>query len=144
MDFLRRLFGKKQTNETNTQAAAPPPPPPPEPEPLQINELTVAALQAMRQNGRPVTVVDLRLAWEYSSGHIPEAINIPMMELPLKLDEIPKDRPVIMQCYHGFSSLDAAGYLIENGWDAAQVFSLSSGMSGWVANHGVESLEKDD
>ncbi len=65
-----------------------------------------------------------------------------MLQLPGKLDEIPKDRKVVMQCYHGISSLDAAGYLIQKGWDASNVASLSGGMSGWVATQGIETLEQ--
>jgi rhodanese-related sulfurtransferase len=48
-----------------------------------------------------------------------------------------------MQCYHGYTSLDASAYLIQNGWQADQVSSLAGGMSGWVASQGIESLERD-
>ena len=89
-------------------------------------------------------MVDLRQTWEYTSGHIIGAINVPIMFLPDKLDLIPKDQKVVMQCYHGFTSLDASGYLLENGWSEDHVYSLMGGMSGWVVDQGLESLVAEE
>jgi rhodanese-related sulfurtransferase len=142
MGLFKKLFNKQTKAEGVRPTALSPPPPPAAPEPLQITEVTPADLVAMLQAGEPITIVDLRQVWEYSSGHIPGAVSIPMLQLPGKLDEIPKNRKVVMQCYHGITSLDAAGYLIQKGWDAANVASLSGGMSGWVATQGIEALEQ--
>jgi len=142
MGLFKKLFGKQDKIAPAGPALSLPNGPPPEPEPLQITEVTPADLVALLKTGEPITVVDLRQVWEYGSGHIPGAVNIPLMQLPAKSHEIPQDRPVVMQCYHGFTSLDAAGYLILNGWDAAKVASLSGGISGWVASQGLAGLEK--
>jgi len=133
MRLFKKLFGTQK--RVITEQASPP-----SPEPLSIKELSADALVALLQADSPVIVVDLRQTWEYNSGHIPGAINIPMMQLPARLTEIPKDQTVIMQCYHGVSSLDVSGYLITNGWDAEKVISLSGGISGWVASQGMEAL----
>jgi hydroxyacylglutathione hydrolase len=122
----------------------PPPPLPPEPEPLLINEIEPDELNELIQTGDDVTIIDLRQSWEYGSGHIPGAISLPIMELPRRRNEIPQDRPVVLQCYHGISSLDAAGYLIENGWEIDKIRSLSGGMSGWTISQGIDSLVKEE
>lgn len=48
-----------------------------------------------QETGQPPTVIDVRGLEEYESGHVPGAVNIPAGELPERLSEIPKDRPVV-------------------------------------------------
>ena len=43
-----------------------------------------------------ITVLDVRPADEYSAGHLPKAVNIPLRELQRRLREIPKDREIVM------------------------------------------------
>jgi rhodanese-related sulfurtransferase len=52
-------------------------------------------LHAQRQSGQGPTVVDVRGAEEYAAGHIPGALHIPGDELPQRLAEIPRHRPVV-------------------------------------------------
>ncbi|MDB9313787.1 rhodanese-like domain-containing protein [Spirulina sp. CS-785/01] len=47
-------------------------------------------------------LIDVRQPSEYESGHIPEALNIPLRQLAENLDKIPKDRPVIVYCSTGY------------------------------------------
>ncbi|MEM7034065.1 MAG: rhodanese-like domain-containing protein [Chloroflexota bacterium] len=141
MGLFKKLFGKQPDP---TPEPVVPPPPPPEPEPLHINEVTVGELAELLASDEAVTVVDLRQPWEYTSGHITGAINVPIMYLPDHLDHIPKDQKVIMQCYHGFTSLDASGFLLENGWADDNVFSLMGGMSEWVVQQGMGSLVSEE
>ena len=142
MGLLKKLFGKKAPPAP--EPPAPPPPLPPEPEPLHINEVTDKDLVELMASDEKVTIVDLRQTWEYKSGHIAGAIHVPIMYLPDKLDAIPKDHKIIMQCYHGYTSLDASGFLLENGWADENVFSLMGGMSQWVVSQGIESLVPEE
>lgn len=45
-----------------------------------------------------VTVLDVRPADEYETGHLPGAVNIPLTELEKRLDELPKELEVIAYC----------------------------------------------
>jgi len=137
MQLLKKLF-KKQIEPAQIRPTSPSP----EPAPPTINEVTPEALKVMLQKGERLTIIDLRQTWEYASGHIPGAVNIPLNRLTDKLGDIPKDHSVIIQCCHGFTSLNAAGYLIMNGWEADKIASLSGGISGWVTSQGMESLKK--
>ncbi|MEA5513818.1 rhodanese-like domain-containing protein [Nodularia sp. UHCC 0506] len=49
-------------------------------------------------------LVDVREASEYRSGHIPNAINIPLRTLSHNLNLIPRDRPVVLYCSSGYRS----------------------------------------
>ena len=145
MSFLKNIFGGNKSKEPpHTEATgAAPPPPEPEPQPIRISELTPYELKARLDNGDELVVVDMRQAWEYEAGHIPGAKHVFIQEIPARLEEFPKDTDVIFQCWHGNTSLDAGGFLIQNGWPASQVFSLRGGMAGWVQAHGQESLVTD-
>jgi rhodanese-related sulfurtransferase len=54
----------------------------------------VEALHDQPQEGGPV-VIDVRSEEEYAAGHIPGALHIPADEVATRLNEIPKDRPVV-------------------------------------------------
>jgi rhodanese-related sulfurtransferase/DNA-binding transcriptional ArsR family regulator len=45
-----------------------------------------------------VTVLDVRPAIEYAAGHIPEAISIPIDELPARVAALPPGREVVAYC----------------------------------------------
>ncbi len=144
MGLLKKLFGGKEKEEEVTSTpAAPPrpePEPEPEPEPININEISPQELKVRLDTGDDVVVVDMRQSWEYQSGHIPGAIHMFINEIPTRFHELPKDVDIVFQCWHGNTSLQASAFLIENGWLASQVASLSGGIAGWVQAHGQTSL----
>jgi len=51
------------------------------------------------------------------------------------------DVDLVIQCWHGNTSLDTAGFLIETGWDPARVASVSGGFPSWVEAHDMGSLQ---
>jgi rhodanese-related sulfurtransferase len=53
---------------------------------------------------RQALFVDVREPSEYQSGHIPNAINIPLRTISRNLSKIPSDRPVILYCSTGYRS----------------------------------------
>lgn len=140
MSFFKKIFGSK--GEDSAKSSSTPPAPPPVPEAIKITEISPEQLKGRLDNGDELVVVDLRQAWEYHAGHIPGAINIFLQQVPMRANELPRDKPIVLQCWHGFTSLDAAGYLIQNGWPAANIASLNGGMAGWVQSQGPDALEK--
>ena len=110
-------------------------------EPMHITEVSPEQLKARLDRGDDVVVVDLRQAWEHHAGHIPGALSLFIEEIPLRLSELPADVDMVLQCWHGHSSLDVAAYMIQQGWPASRIASLSGGMAGWVQTHGVAGLE---
>jgi rhodanese-related sulfurtransferase len=73
-------------------------------------------------------LVDVRADHEWETGHLPGAVHIPLAELPARVEEIDKDRPVILYCRGGNRSSMAATALAEAGYDAAK---LTEGAVGW-------------
>jgi hydroxyacylglutathione hydrolase len=78
-----------------------------------------------------VTVVDVRGATEWATGHLPGAMHIPLGYLTDRANEIPKGRPVVVQCQSGSRSSIAASVLDRLG--VANVMNLSGGITGWAA-----------
>ncbi len=58
--------------------------------------VTPAALRAELSSENPPTLIDVRSPDAYAAGHIPGAINIPGDQLPARVAEIPRDRPVVV------------------------------------------------
>ena len=70
-------------------------------------------------------VIDVRPNAIYKLGTVKNAINIPIMEIRKRLDEIPKDKKVILSCNTGYTSYCAARILMQNGYN--NVYSLMGG-----------------
>jgi rhodanese-related sulfurtransferase len=73
-------------------------------------------------------IVDVRADHEWEVGRIAGATHVPLPELPQRLGEIDKDRPVVVYCRGGNRSSMATDGLAEAGYDAAK---LSEGIVGW-------------
>jgi NADPH-dependent 2,4-dienoyl-CoA reductase/sulfur reductase-like enzyme/peroxiredoxin family protein/rhodanese-related sulfurtransferase/TusA-related sulfurtransferase len=71
-------------------------------------------------------IVDVRGRQEYELGHIPGAVNIPLGKLRERIDEIPRDKPVLVYCKVGFRSYLAYRLLKQRGVE--RVASLAGGM----------------
>ena len=73
-------------------------------------------------------LVDVRADHEWEVGRIAGATHVPLPELPQRLGEIDKDRPVVLYCRGGNRSAMATDALAEAGYEAAK---LSEGIVGW-------------
>jgi len=62
-------------------------------------------------------VIDVRTAEEFSDGHYPNAVNIPVDAMRSRLGDFgPKDKPVIVYCASGARSAMAAQVLRSQGY----------------------------
>ena len=77
-----------------------------------------------------VTVVDVRPNEEYSAGHVPGAVNIPIDELELYLEKISKNQKIVAYCRgpHCILAFDAVAKAREKGFDARR---LEDGFPEW-------------
>lgn len=71
-------------------------------------------------------VIDVRIPESFNTKTIEGAINIPIETLRNRLDEIPKDKKVILICNSGYTSYLASRILIQNGFN--NVYSFMGGM----------------
>lgn len=72
----------------------------------------------MSQNNElHIAVVDVRTPMEYSSGHVVGSINIPLNELPHRMDELKGiEKPIVLCCASGMRSMQATQFLSQSGF----------------------------
>jgi rhodanese-related sulfurtransferase len=84
---------------------------------------------ASAASGRTL-LLDVREDDEWQRGHAPDAVHIPMGEVPARLGEIDPDAELFVVCHAGGRSLRVAQYLARNGFDPINV---DGGMLAWAA-----------
>jgi rhodanese-related sulfurtransferase len=83
-------------------------------------------------------VVDVREVDEYTDGHIPGAIHVPLQTVPDNLESFRSEQDVFVVCQVGGRSGKACQYLIDQG--ITNVVNVAGGTSGWILlGNGVNS-----
>ncbi len=85
-----------------------------------IPSIDMAELERRRVAGG-VTVLDVRGKVDYDHWHIPGALNIAHTRLFVRLDEVPRDRPVLVHCASGARSAHSASLLQRHGYEVVNV-----------------------
>ena len=80
----------------------------------------------------PPIVVDVRAQTEWKAGHIEGSINIPLQELNDRLDDLPQDGEIALQCLGGYRSSVAASILQRAG--ISDFVELTGGIQAWEAS----------
>ena len=83
------------------------------------------------RDGVAPLVLDVRQRDEYERGHVPGAVHLMAGELPDRLSELPRDRPLVTICSVGYRSSVAAGLLRRAGF--SDVTWISGGVPSWRA-----------
>jgi hydroxyacylglutathione hydrolase len=93
--------------------------------------LSVGDLAGRVASGGPDSplVIDVRQAAEYERGHVPGALHLGAGELPARLAELPRDRPLATICASGYRASVAASLLRRAGFD--DVSWVAAGVPAW-------------
>lgn len=102
-----------------------------------IPQVTAQDLAQSMKHGA-VTLVDVRNPGEWSAAHIDGAQHIPLGRLEERLAEIPRDKPIVMQCAAGARSMIGASILKAHGVD--RVINLIGGFGAW-SNAGLPTVK---
>lgn len=70
---------------------------------------------------KPFVLVDVRTPTEFSAGHIPEAVSLPLDDLRTRLGELPRDRDIVAYCQVGQRGYLATRILRQAGYSAANL-----------------------
>ena len=90
-----------------------------------------ATLAAELASPTPPRVLDVRAPGEWEAGHIEGAQLLPLDALEARLDEVPRDRPIVVACQGGYRSSIAASLLERHGLRVSG--DLIGGFSAWAA-----------
>ncbi|MEN9597707.1 MAG: hypothetical protein RL596_18 [Bacteroidota bacterium] len=95
----------------------------------KANVISLAEFKSIHKKNE-IQIVDLRGVAEFNSGHIEGADNVFVGTILSNLDNISKDRNVIIHCQSGDRAAIAYSLLIKNGFK--NILNYSAGMSEWV------------
>jgi thiosulfate sulfurtransferase len=74
-------------------------------------------------------LLDIRDEQSFAAGHIDNAVHLTNANLAGFMAENEFDTPIIVCCYHGISSQQAAQFLIHQGFE--EVYSMDGGFEAW-------------
>jgi hydroxyacylglutathione hydrolase len=99
-------------------------------------QMTVHDLAEWLEQGRDVTIVDVREPSEWDDGHIDGALHLPMFEAAARRGEIPGGKPTALVCAGGLRSSTVLSALQRHGLGG--LHNVTGGMAAWVkAGYGV-------
>jgi len=96
---------------------------------MSIREITPTELQQLLAGDNPPSLIDVREEGEAAICSIDGSTLIPMNTLPHRLQELPRDRAVVLYCHSGMRSMMAGQWLSQQGFDA---LSLAGGIDRWA------------
>jgi hydroxyacylglutathione hydrolase len=91
--------------------------------------LTVQELKERLDIGEDLVILDVREKDKWHAGHIKGALHVYAGHLEQHLDEIPKDRPIVVTCNAGNHASLAASILRREGY--REIYNLLGGMTAW-------------
>jgi rhodanese-related sulfurtransferase len=108
--FLIASLGSEQANNTGKLSAS----------------VSVDEAYQMYQDG--TFVLDVRTPEEWNDFHAPNTTLIPLEELASRLNELPKDQPILVVCRSGNRSQTGRDILRQAGFNAT---SMTGGLNAW-------------
>lgn len=96
-----------------------------------IPEITAIELRDRIDAGDSPVLVDVRESFEREIADLPDLdqLRIPLVDLPSRMGDIPKDRDVVLYCRSGSRSGSAVQFLRAQGFGA--VLNLRGGVLSW-------------
>ncbi len=101
------------------------------PELTDATERISAPLAAERLREGGTVVVDVRTPSERADKAIASSVGVPLSQLERRVDEIPRDRDLLVHCAGGYRSSIAASVLKRHGF--SRVAELAGGIAAWEA-----------
>ena len=97
------------------------------------SRLTAKAFDQRAAEVADLQIVDVRNPGEVAAGTIPNAITIPVGQLPARLGELDPAKPTVVYCAGGYRSSVAASLLRGNGF--TDVSDILGGFGAWEETH---------
>lgn len=93
------------------------------------SEVSVAEAAALRNQG--ALFLDVRTQEEWNGSHVPGSTSIPLDQLEQRLNEVPRDRQIVVVCASGVRSRAGRDILISAGF--TKVSCMTGGLHEWQA-----------
>ena len=98
----------------------------------RVERVTAGALAEQLASGEQPLVVDVRTEREWNEKRIDGSLNVPLGKLLQRIDELPRDRPMLVHCATGYRAAIAVSLLLREGF--TEVADLVGGIAAWEAS----------
>ncbi|MEJ6715784.1 MAG: molybdopterin-synthase adenylyltransferase MoeB [Euryarchaeota archaeon] len=99
-----------------------------------FQSISMADFIAQRNEGWSPFVLDVRSDMEYRQARVASCDHqVSHESVTSSLEELPKDRDILLYCKSGMRSQTAAMFLIQAGLDGTKLYNLEGGILGWHA-----------
>jgi rhodanese-related sulfurtransferase len=88
----------------------------------------ISVQEAYQKYQQGVFLLDVRRPDEWDMYHVANTVQIPLDQLSSRLNELPKDQPIMIICHSGNRSRQAQAILAQAGFNAT---SVAGGMIAW-------------
>lgn len=96
-----------------------------------MKSITVLELEKWKEEGKDFQLIDVRENEEYAQANI-DGEHIVLGTIPQRMNEIAKDKDVVVMCRSGKRSANAIMYLEQNGFD--NLYNLEGGILAYKEN----------
>jgi rhodanese-related sulfurtransferase len=96
-----------------------------------VTEISVSELAAKHKAGEDFILLDVREPDELATASIPWALAMPMGDVPVRYEELPKDKPIAVMCHGGGRSARVTKFLNEH--DYPNAVNVAGGIRDWSA-----------
>ena len=83
------------------------------------------------ESAEPPLLLDVRAPKEWAGKHIAGSINVPLNHLQERIDELPRDRRIVVHCAGGYRSSVAVSILHQHG--ITNLIEVAGGLASWEA-----------
>ena len=94
-----------------------------------VRNVTPAEARELLQKNSRVYLLDVRTPGEFQQMSIEGAHLIPIDQFVARINEVPKNQPIVVYCAVGARSSQVSDYLARLGYP--EVYNMSGGIMGW-------------
>ena len=96
---------------------------------MGVQTLSMTEFKTWRDDNKDCVLLDVREDGEVAYANIDGHTHIAMNLIPLRHNELPDDKPIVVYCHHGMRSMQVALFLEHAGF--SDVYNLSGGIEAW-------------
>jgi len=94
-----------------------------------VKEIDATALKEMIDKDEEIQLLDVRSQAEFAQGIIPGGEFVPLHAIPLKMNDLDKNKTIVFYCRSGARSAQACSYVQQNA--GIEALNLRGGIISW-------------
>jgi rhodanese-related sulfurtransferase len=97
-----------------------------------VRDISAREAKTLLEKNKNIFLLDVRTPQENSQAKLPGTVLIPISEFERRIQEVPKNKIILVYCAVGSRSRPVADFLAKNGYK--DVYNMTDGIVGWYRN----------